>query len=56
LGIISKDNKLFRLDDTISRAESMKMLMKALNKEVKEVTKSSFSDVFGYVSKVYRNC
>lgn len=51
LGIISTENKTFRPDASISRSESMKMLLKAAKIDSPEVTKSSFSDVSGWATK-----
>lgn len=45
LWVISKDNKLFRPTDPISRAEALKILLNVYKIETQEVTKSSFSDV-----------
>ncbi len=51
LGIISTENKKFRPNDSISREESLKMLLKAAWIEVEETTKSSFADVSGWSVK-----
>lgn len=51
LWIITTENTKFRPNDTISRAEAMKMLLKAFGIETPEVAKSSFSDVTGWAVK-----
>jgi hypothetical protein len=51
LWIISKNNKKFRPNDNISRAEAMKILIKWSNIKVQEIKNSSFWDVSGVFTK-----
>ncbi len=51
LGIIATENTSFRPSDSISRAEAMKMLLKAFAIDTPEVSVSSFSDVSGWAVK-----
>lgn len=44
-GLVNKDAKKFRPDDTITRAEAMKILLVALGADVASITPASFDDV-----------
>jgi N-acetylmuramoyl-L-alanine amidase len=45
LGMIDSSNANFRPNDSVTRAEAMKMLLNSASIEVNEVTTSSFADV-----------
>lgn len=50
-GIVSTANSKFRPNDSISRAEAVKILLKVAWIEASEVSTSSFSDVSGWATK-----
>jgi len=51
LNMIDTENKNFRPNDNVSRAEAMKLLLGAAGVEIEEITTTDFTDVTGWAVK-----